>query len=90
MKGSKSVLCHADYSYPMNHRPLWISKYYSSRILNRSDWQDSSFETLARLMVLKTLGGEVMATITALPQLPARVLDALQVVVSRLRDADAR
>jgi hypothetical protein len=59
MKGSKSVLSHADYSYPMNHRPLWISNFTepSSRILNRSDWQDSSFETLARLMISKTLSG---------------------------------
>jgi hypothetical protein len=39
--------------YPMNHRPLWISNFTepSFRILNRSDWQDSSFEILARLMI---------------------------------------
>jgi hypothetical protein len=39
--------------YPMNHLPLWISNFTepSSRIVNRSDWQDSSFMTLARLMI---------------------------------------
>jgi len=43
----------------MDHRPLWISNFIepSSRILTRSDWQDSSFEILARLMISKTLGG---------------------------------
>jgi hypothetical protein len=43
----------------MNHRPLWISNFTepSSRIFNRSDWQDSSFVTLARLMISKTLSG---------------------------------
>ena len=47
------------HGYPMNHSPLWISNFTepSSRILNRSDWQDSSFETLARLMISKTLSG---------------------------------
>jgi hypothetical protein len=50
---------HADYSYLMNHRPLWISNFIepSSRILNSRDWQDSSFEILARLMISKTLSG---------------------------------
>src|ERR1700682_4608456 len=43
----------------MNHRPLWISNFTepSSRIFNRSDWQDSSLVTLARLMISKTLSG---------------------------------
>src|ERR1700676_2626491 len=43
----------------MNHRPLWISNFTepSSRIFNRSDWQDSSWVTLARLMISKTLSG---------------------------------
>jgi hypothetical protein len=43
----------------MDHRPFWISNFIepSSRILNRSDWQDSSFEILARLMISKTLSG---------------------------------
>jgi hypothetical protein len=53
MKGNITVLSHADYSYPMDHRPLWISNFIepSSRIFNSSDWQDSSFEILARLMI---------------------------------------
>jgi hypothetical protein len=39
----------------MDHRPLGISNFIepSSRILNGGDWQDSSFETLARLMISK-------------------------------------
>src|SRR6202022_58786 len=42
-----------DRGYPRNHRPLWISNFTepSSRIFNKSDWQDSSFMTLARLMI---------------------------------------
>jgi hypothetical protein len=58
-EGSKPVLSHADYSYLMNHRPLWISNFIkpSSLILNSSNWQDSSFEILARLMTSKALSG---------------------------------
>src|SRR5712664_2314860 len=43
----------------MNHRPSWISNLTepSPRIFNSSDWQDSSFLTLARLMISKTFSG---------------------------------
>jgi len=44
---------------PMSHRPLWISNFTkpSSHIFNRSDWQASSFTTLARFMTSYSLSG---------------------------------